>query len=154
MRAVGSMRNTKTRIPSLRSTLERYGKLTHFVPEIKIPDIERASVDMVRHLGLIERVTFTSFYFEALLSIKRESPSSRVGLLSVDASEVVTMQTVNAGFTQICPAAREVTAACVSHWKRLGLEVRALGVKDRNTAIAVRDAGVDGMTVGEPQWLR
>ena len=38
--------------------------------------MERGTVDRVRRLELFERVTFTSFHLEALLSIKHESPDS------------------------------------------------------------------------------
>jgi glycerophosphoryl diester phosphodiesterase len=41
----------------------------------------------------------------------------------------------------------------VSEWKKLGLEVRAWGVKNTDLMMRAVEAGVDGMTVDFPHLL-
>ncbi len=142
------------RVPALQATLERYRSATNFVLEIKKRGIESAVVSIVRYLEMADHVTFTSFHLDALLIMKRASPESKTGYLTADISHENVIRTVEAGINQFCPSAREVNSERVRQWKRLGLEVRAWGVKDRELAVAARDAGVDGMTVGQPAWLQ
>ena len=142
------------RVPSLRETLVRYAKTTPFVLEIKKRGIELAVLEIAQELCVIDQITFTSFHFDVLLRIKREDPPVRTGFLSVDTSDANVQRAADAGFSQFCPPAQEITEERVHDWKRLGLEVRAWAVTDRNMAIRARNAGVDGITVKVPDWGR
>ena len=141
------------KIPLLRETLERYGKKTHLVLEIKQSGIELQVLEMVRQLGLLDAVTFTSFKFTALENIKTQSPTALVGWLTSDISEDNINKTLKAGFQQICLPALALSPELVTAIKKLGLEVRAWQVKDTAAMINAIQAGVDGMTVDFPHLL-
>lgn len=142
------------RVPSLQATLARYAATIPFVLDIKKRGVELTAVDIARQLGVIDQVTFTSFHFDVLLRIRRENPSVRVGYLSIDTTEANVKRAADAGFSQFCPPAQEVTQKRVSDWKQLGLEVRVWAVMNRAIAINAVKAGVDGMTVKDPDWVR
>jgi len=141
------------RVPLLVPTLERYGTRVPFALEIKQRGIELRVVHHVLDLGLLERVTFTSFDWQVVKHIKTEHPSTRVGFLTSDVSPESVQRVVDAGLDQFCPPAGQVSATQVSAWKALGLEVRAWGVRDLELMMSALRAGVDGMTVDFPHLL-
>ena len=141
------------RVPLLVPTLERYGRRVPFALEIKQPGVELRVVDQVLALDLLARMTFTSFDWEVARHIKTEHPAARVGFLTSDVSPESVQRVVEAGLDQFCPPASQVSAAQVSAWKALGLEVRAWGVRDPELMTSALRAGVDGMTVDFPHLL-
>ena len=141
------------RIPRLEDTLIRYGPLTYLVLEIKQAGIEEQALEMVRDLGLLGRVTFTSFEFACIRKIKAQATSAKVGFLTPDTTRRNVMRVVDAGWEQFCPPASRVTRGDVARWKALGLEVRAWGVKDEDLMTRAIGARVDGMTVDFPHLL-
>ncbi len=141
------------RVPTLSATLQRYGQLTPMVLEIKKRGIESAIVDIVRRSSMAERITVTSFHFDSLLLIKKTLPECELGFISRDVSDANVIRTLQEGISQFCPPAYELTAAWVREIKQMGLKVRAWGVANQKLALAAREAGVDGMTVGQPKWL-
>jgi glycerophosphoryl diester phosphodiesterase len=141
------------RVPLLVPTLERYSRRMPFALEVKQRGIELRVVDHVLELGILERITFTSFDWEVVRRIKAEHPSARVGFLTSDVSPESVQRVVAAGLDQFCPPADRVSEAQVSAWKALGLEVRAWGVRDPEVMMSALRAGVDGMTVDFPHLL-
>jgi glycerophosphoryl diester phosphodiesterase len=140
-------------VPRLDETLARYGRRTHLVLEIKQPGVEGQVLEEVRLGGLLGQVTFTSFDFAAVSSIKGSCPEARVGYLARDMEPGTVARVLDAGLDQVCPPARALSPELVSEWKALGLEVRAWGVRDANLMRAAIEAGVDGMTVDFPHLL-
>jgi glycerophosphoryl diester phosphodiesterase len=140
------------RIPLLSETLQRYGRRTHLVLEIKQPGIELEVLDQVRALDLLAHVTFTSFDFRVAQQVKTR-PSTQVGFLTPDVSEENVQRVLLARLDQFCPPVDRLSRERVSAWKDLGLEVRAWGVRDPELMAAAIQAGVDGMTVDFPQLL-
>ena len=141
------------RIPLLRETLARYGKRTHLVLEVKQRGIELRVLNLVRDMGLLTQVTFSSFFFSIVHNLKTQAPTAKVGQLTIDAEPETTRRVLDAGFDQICPPAPFLSRALVTAWKAAGLEVRAWGIKDPAMMRAAIDAGVDGMTVDFPHLL-
>ncbi len=141
------------RVPLLRETLAHYGKRTHLVLEVKQRGIELRVLDMVRDMGLLAQVTFSSFFFSIVHNLKTHAPTAKVGLLTIDAKPETTRRVLDAGFDQICPPAPFLSRELVTAWKAAGLEVRAWGIKDPDIMRTAIDAGVDGMTVDFPHLL-
>jgi glycerophosphoryl diester phosphodiesterase len=141
------------RVPSLRETLERFGRRTHLVLEIKQDGVEEAALTMVRSSGLLGRVTFTSFSFPVVAWLKSACPKLRVGYLSRQVGPEVVDRVLDAGLDQFCPPADSVTRELVSDWQARGLDVRAWGVRDAELMGRAIRAGVDGMTVDFPDLL-
>jgi glycerophosphoryl diester phosphodiesterase len=142
-----------TRVPLLYDTLERYGKRTHLVLEIKQPGIEDRVLEMIRGQGLLRDVTLTSFDWAVVWRVKAQVPAVKVGYLTRDAGEANAVRVAEAGLDQFCPPAPAVSPERVATWKGFGLEVRAWGVRDPELMMAAVRAGVDGMTVDFPHLL-
>ncbi len=70
------------RVPLLRDALRRYGQRTQLVLEIKRSKCALRVLKMVRHAGLIDRVTFTSSELPPLQKIKARNPGARIGFLA------------------------------------------------------------------------
>jgi glycerophosphoryl diester phosphodiesterase len=145
---------SNAKIPLLQETLEHYGQKTHLVLEIKQSGIELSVLEMVIQLGLLDAVTFTSFDFKAVQSIKAQSPTAVVSWLTSDSSQESITQAVKAGFNQICFPALALSQELVTTVKKLGLSVRAWQVKDTTVMMSAIEAGIDGMTVDFPHLLR
>ncbi|MGK7872972.1 MAG: glycerophosphodiester phosphodiesterase [Xenococcaceae cyanobacterium] len=141
------------RVPLLRETLERYGKRTHLVLEVKQSGIELGVLEMVLQLDLINSVTFTSFNFSAVQNIKTQFPAAVVGWLTSDSNEEKIEQAVQIGLNQICLPAKVISQELVSRLNELGLEVRAWKVTDTDVMMSALQAGVVGMTVDFPHLL-
>ncbi|MBN1642765.1 MAG: hypothetical protein JXA09_16130 [Anaerolineae bacterium] len=141
------------RVPAVEDMLRAYGARTRIVLEIKQPGVESAALQIVRALDLLERVTFTSFSFEAVRWIKAACAEATVGYLSRDAGLEGAQHALEAGLDQYCPAAQGLTAENVAAWRALGLYVRAWGVRDAGLMRGAIEAGVDGMTIDDPRLL-
>jgi glycerophosphoryl diester phosphodiesterase len=145
-------------VPTLDETLERYGKRTHWVLEIKQPGIELQVMERVcahrscAH-GTCGGVTLTSFDWPTVQRIKAHYPGVRVGFLTRDVSAQSVARVVAAGLDQFCPPADALSAERVAGWKALGLEVRAWGIRDQALMWKAIHSGVDGMTVNFPHVL-
>ena len=148
-----SEEHTGARIPRLRETLERYGQQTHIVLEVKQAGIELQVLEMVREMGLLENVTFSSFFFTIVENLKSHAPEAKVGSLTIDAKPETTQRVLDAKLDQICPPAPFLSQELVKGWKASGLEVRAWGIKDPDVMRIAIEAGVDGMTVDFPHLL-
>ena len=141
------------RVPLLSETLERYGQQIPFIIEIKQLDLELRVLDMVRQYGLLDTVSFTSFYFPVVQNIKLLAPEVKVGYLTSDTGDQNVQRVIEAGLDQFCPPAQAVSAPQVRAWQALGLDIRAWGVRDPALMQAALEAGVDGMTVDFPHLL-
>ena len=141
------------RVPTLRETLERYGERTRIVLEIKQDGVEEEALAMVRSLGLLGSVAFTSFSFPIAAWLKSTCPQAKVGYLSSQVGPEVVQRVLDARLDQFCPPAGSVTRELVSAWQAMGLEVRAWGVRDAELMHRAIRAGVDGMTVDYPHLL-
>lgn len=125
--------------------------------EIKAPSRELAE-QLVEHLGryrLADLTVVTSFDFDILGDFHALAPDQPVGWLVREGgfTDVNVERAVSAGFRQFCPPAADVTADRVAAAKERIGEVRAHGVKSREDAMRVVEAGCDGMTINWPDWL-
>ena len=67
------------RIPSLREALDLVDGLVNI--EVKDPRAALLSLELVRDMGLLEEVLFSSFRIDPLMEIRKAEPSARIGLL-------------------------------------------------------------------------
>jgi glycerophosphoryl diester phosphodiesterase len=141
------------RVPRLGETLRRYGVRTRWAIEIKQLGIEERVLDVVRELDLLDRVTFTSFDWGAVVGIRAACSEASVGYLAQDTDPDTVARVVHAGLDQFCPPSNAVSRDQVTAWKARGLEVRAWGVRDEALMMGAIEAGVDGMTVDFPHLL-
>ncbi|MCU0566418.1 MAG: hypothetical protein MUF49_07455 [Oculatellaceae cyanobacterium Prado106] len=141
------------KIPRLIDTLERYGRRTHLVLEVKQPGLELQILQAVQAFQLLDCVTFTAFDFQAVQAIKAQVSAAHVGWLTAQVTDTAIASTLAAGINQICLPAPNLTPETVAHLKAQGLEVRAWKVTDETAMMTALEAQVDGMTVDFPHRL-
>lgn len=120
--------------------------------EIKQTGTEEAVVDMMRAFGVLDRAVVTSFSLDSLLRVRKLMPEQRTGYLTGLEAEILD-ELVAEGIWQYCPKAERVTKDLVAEAKAKGLNVRAWGVKTRESMRNCCVCNVDGMTVNFPDAL-
>ncbi len=141
------------RVPTLGEFLDAFAYRTHLALELKADGLEGVVAAELRSRGLADTVTVTAFERERVEQLLRALPGVRTGYLAESFGRADLETLVAAGIRQACPRATVVDAAMVGEAHRLGLEVRAWGVRDEGAMRRVLDAGVDGMTVNWPDRL-
>jgi len=142
---------------------ELFGKFsTQFIYhlEIKTPasGLAAAIHDCITAHKIAAKVYVTSFYFDALVEFASQITNTAkipLGWLVRDNAFTTDniIRTADAGFTQFCPLAREVTLEQVAESHKHLPEVRAHGVKTTSDMMRVIDTGCDGLTINWPDWL-
>ncbi len=142
------------RIVTLREFLEKFSQYDiHFAIELKGPDVEEATLAMVKEFGMMDKTTFTSFNFEYIRKIKELDQAARVGWLTASTEDEVIKGLLEIGGEEIAPKAELLTAEFVGKCRKIGLGVRAWGVSNVTLMKKMCLLGVDGMTVNFPDRL-
>lgn len=140
-------------------------RLTYHI-ELKghAPALAAAVHHLIEEHHLAEKCYITSFAFDALVAMRRESPSLRLGWLVRAIDDEIMNQAQALQLFQLCPQASAVTAEMVTRARAVVADVRAWGIQGETVAqqsaqiIAliehVRDSGCDGTTINWPDWVR
>ncbi len=75
------------------------------------------------------------------------------GFLTMNVNGDLLATLKEAGIDELCPEAKILDATKVKEWHKMGFNVRAWGVLDRNLMEKAYLSGVDGMTVNFPDKL-
>lgn len=144
----------RDKIISLETFLQAFGtqNLT-FAIELKVDGVEKEVADLIYKYGVEEKVIVTSFAMSRLQVIKAYAPQIRVGYLAHRVDDEVLTALAEFGADELCPRATLVTREEVARWHRKGFNVRAWGVVNAELMKTAYYAGVDGMTINEPDWL-
>ena len=144
-------------IPTADEIFTSFGDSFTYHVEIKAPSRQLAVmlVECLDRHRLRDGAVVTSFDFDILGEYRKISPGQRLGwLLREDGFTVANVEmAAAAGFSQFCPRAADVTAGRVAAAKKRVREVRAHGIKTREDAERVVQAGCNGMTINWPDWL-
>lgn len=124
-----------------------------FAIEIKQRGIETEIADMLRKYDMGGKCVVTSFKFDCIEKIRQYAPELKVGWLKKEFSEAEEQQLLAIGGEEICPFAPELTPEMTQRWHRMGLNVRAWGVRDEEVMRSVCACMADGMTVNFPDRL-
>lgn len=143
------------RIPAFREVIERYKGRLHLHIEIKgrSPSLAPATADLIRHYGMEDQVTITSFQDAPLREIRVYAPELPAGWLVTEVNEQTISLARAMGLAQICPRADTVTPELVRRLHAEGFVARAWGVATEDLMERVVLAGADGMTVNFPDKL-
>ena len=143
------------RIVTLREFLVNFSVYDiNFAIELKGADVEKETLEMVKEFGIMDRTTFTSFYFEYIEKIKELDKTARVGWLTSSINDEVIKSLLEIGGEEIAPKAEFVTEELMEKWRKAGLGVRAWGVINIALMKKMCALGVDGMTVNFPDRLQ
>ena len=121
--------------------------------ELKAPDIERDTYEMIKKFNLEDKVIVTSFQLEYLIRFKEICSDINLGYLTQDFDNELLDKMREVGIGQLCPAGANLTPEKVASWHNAGFNVRAWGIKNVEIMKHAYDSGVDGMTVNFPDRL-
>ena len=124
-----------------------------FAIEIKQQGIEKEIADMILRYDVGEKCIVTSFMFECIAAIRAYAPELKIGWLKKEISQEDEQKLLSLGGEEICPFAPTLTPALVERWNKMGLRVRAWGVKDEEIMRHAYECNVAGMTVNFPDKL-
>lgn len=142
------------RIVSFEDFLRQFGwRNLQFAIELKQPEIERETIEMLEKYGMREKTILTSFTYENLVRAKECDPRYRVGWLYSTANENTVAKMREIGGEQLCPKASNITREQIAEYHAMGFSVRAWGVANEELMRRMVDDGADGMTVNFPDRL-
>jgi glycerophosphoryl diester phosphodiesterase len=153
------------RMLTLEQLFAHFGDRLIYHIEIKgsVPALPAAVHVLIERFGLAESSFVTSFSYDALVSMRRESADLRLGWLIEGIDEEVLTKAEAIQLYQLCPRAATVTAQMVDAARAVVPEVRAWGVNGESVGRQsaeivdlikrVRDSGCDGMTINWPDWV-
>ncbi|MGY8991404.1 MAG: glycerophosphodiester phosphodiesterase, partial [Rhodospirillales bacterium] len=139
---------------------ELFGKFaTQFIYHLEIktpaPGLAAAIHDCIAAHDLAMKVYVTSFHFDALVEFASlETGATKIPLGWLVRENAFTTDNIiraaDAGFTQFCPLATEITSERVAESHKHLAEVRAHRVKTKSTMMQVIETGCDGLTINWP----
>lgn len=142
------------RIVTFREFLEKFSNYDiQFAIELKGPGVEEESLNMIKEFGIFERVTFTSFQYDYIKTIKELDATARVGWLVEEVSDDIIKKLLEINGEEIAPKAECITSEMVANFRAINLGVRAWGVSGVALMKKMCDLKVDGMTVNFPDRL-
>lgn len=124
-----------------------------FAIELKGEGVETETADLLRKYGMVEKTVITSFRLDYIKNFIAYAPEFEFGLLTKEVTPEIEEELLALGATEICPRATLMSAEDVDRWHKMGLRVRAWGIKDEEIMKFAYDAGVDGMTCNFPDKL-
>lgn len=146
-----------TPLATLQELLAAFGRRLHYHVEIKSGEaaLPPLLLETIERYGLGDRVTITSFHWEALERIRSLAPTIRVGSLVGAANDAALHTAVEraaqAGFAQVALPARALSAELVARAHAHGLEIRVWGVADLEDARRAIELGSNGLTTDWPE---
>jgi len=127
----------------------------HLEIKTPAPGLAAAILDCINTHQLASRTFVTSFHFTALVEFASLDSGIPLGWLVRD--EAFTTENIHraaeAGFSQFCPLAREVTPKRVAEAHQHITEVRAHSVKNKQDMMRVIESSCNGLTLNWPDWL-
>ena len=124
-----------------------------FAIELKDPDIEKQTLELINMYDVRNKITITSFHYDYLSEIRRLDNVIAIGHLVKCIDEASINLTKDIHASQICPNATLLDSTQVSLARQSNLNIRAWKVTDLATMMKALELGVDGMTVNFPDKL-
>ncbi|HEX5417488.1 MAG TPA: glycerophosphodiester phosphodiesterase family protein [Chloroflexota bacterium] len=140
------------RIPTLDEFLDTYVPRLPAYLEIKAPGVEQASVEAVRRRGLLDRVVFTSFYFDSVKQIA-ESASVRTCWTMRSWTPEAAARAKTATLSEVSINVQNMTPEVAAQIRDGGLGVRCWGLANEDLMRRAVAAEVDGVTIDFPDVL-
>ncbi len=154
------------RMARLDQLFEQFGARLIYHIELKgrAPGLASAVHHLIEAHSLADACFVTSFSYEALVSMRRESSSMRLGWLVRTIDDATLAKARALDLYQLCPQASQVNAEMVTGARQVVESVRAWGIQGERVSqqaaevIAlierVRDSGCDGATINWPDWVK
>ena len=142
------------RIPTLDTFLTHFANRgLRLALELKVPGVEEGSLALVNAHGCRDEVTFTSFKWDCLVTLRQLDREIPAGFLTKRITPEILDQLAEYGIGQVCPKASETTEEDMALAQRRGFYVRFWGIKDEADMRRAIALGGDGMTCNFPDLL-
>jgi glycerophosphoryl diester phosphodiesterase len=159
-----SERFAGTRLLALTDLFEAFGRRLYYHLEIKgaDPDLPDRILALARSSRILARVALSSFsedHLRAARSLDAAVPLTWLLPRAHDVASPVRVQrsrieaAVAAGFDEVSLPANEITPRLVAFALSFGLSVRAWRVQNHRDMLRVMHAGVNSMTIDDPDAL-
>ncbi|MBQ8308460.1 MAG: hypothetical protein IJX96_01365 [Clostridia bacterium] len=130
-----------------------------FAIELKVPNIEKQTLELIEKYKKHDRIYISSFDYDILAAVRKLCKNVKISWLIQEPIKRENIEKLLAiGGTQICPAAKNATKESVALAKSHGLGVRLWGVTDEAVMRKAYDLDTEGMTVNFPdkltEWLK
>ncbi|MCK5309480.1 MAG: glycerophosphodiester phosphodiesterase [Thermoplasmata archaeon] len=140
-------------IPTLHEVLERFRGRCQFNVEIKGKGVNIPAYEVVKKLGMIDDVLFSSFSGPILLKIKAKDKNVRLACLSNESKINVIKIAKSLKAEAIHPKNNITTKKLIQNAKAEGLEVNVWTVNRVSRMKKLIEWGVDGIFTNKPDML-
>lgn len=139
-------------------TLEEFAELYFhldltFALELKAPDCERETLEIIEKYGVENKVFVTSFYFEFLEKMRELDENIRLGWLVGKTNEDICKKLLTIKGSQVCPQACFTEKEDVDLINSYGFRTRIWGVSSIELMEKMCTFDIDGMTCNFPDKL-
>lgn len=125
-----------------------------FAIEIKAPNIEKQSLEIIEKYKKHDNIYISSFQYDILKATRMIDKNIKISwLIQESITKDNIMKLLEIGGTQICPKADDVTKEGIKLAKSYGLGVRLWGVFNEEIMKKVYPLDTEGMTVNFPDKL-
>lgn len=133
---------------------EFFGLDLTFAIEIKVPNIEKQTLEIIEKYKKHDNIYISSFDYEILKNVRKMTKKIGVSWLiqePISKENIISLLAI--GGKQICPEAKDATAEGVALARHYGLGVRLWGVTSEALMKKVYELDTEGMTVNFPDKL-
>ena len=139
-------------------TLEEFAELYFhldltFALELKAPDCEKETLDIIKKYNIEDKVFVTSFFFEYLEKMRSLDENIRLGWLIGKTTEEQCRKLLTIKGSQICPQAGLTEKEDVDMINSYGFRTRIWGVSSIELMEKMCGFDIDGMTCNFPDKL-
>lgn len=139
-------------------TLEEFAELYFhldltFALELKAPDCEEKTLEIVKKYGVEDKVIITSFYYDFIKKVRELDKNIRIGWLihKTDKEKCEKLKAINGN--QICPQACDTEKEDIDLINSYGFRTRIWGVTCIELMEKMCQFDIDGMTCNFPDKL-
>lgn len=143
------------KIPSLREVFEIFkDESLEFQIELKGPYTEEAAPELTKEFGMVERVTFTSFYHRRVKLVKEKLPGAAGGIL-VSCNPISPLKLLESACADNLHVDRERIDSALVQEVHLGKKriIAYGGIVDVPVIERLIELGVDGMSTDRPDLV-
>lgn len=142
------------KILTLEEFAEKYFHLDlTFALELKAPDCEKETLDIIKKYNVTDKVFVTSFQFEYLQKVRALNKDVRLGWLVRKPDKEVCEKLLTINGSQMCPQAYFVEKEDVDLINSYGLRTRVWGISNIELMEKMCSFDIDGMTCNFPDKL-
>ncbi len=144
------------KIITLEELLQKFGARFTYHVEIKEyqEGLVAATLAIIKKEGVTDNCFITAIDKRSVMEARRLSPVIRIGWAVPRSFNKGTLdEAKRLGFNQVIVDAPDIEPEVVKYGQKIGLEIRAAAIRDRDGMAKAVEAECNGMTINWPDWL-